>query len=53
MPAMTGADPVLIRIVSAVIVIRSAPLPTATVCGSTNVAAPVMRVIVSAPLRAS
>jgi len=50
---MIGSDPVLIRMVSAVIVMRSLPVPAATVWEPTNAACPVTTVTVSAPFRAS
>ena len=52
MSGMIGSEPVLIRMVGAVTVMRSSPSPTATVCASTKRAVPVMTVAVSLPLSA-
>jgi hypothetical protein len=53
MSGMMGSAPVLIRIVSAVIVRRSPPAVTPTVCGSVNAAWPVTTVTLSALFRES
>ena len=53
MSGTTGSEPVLIRMVGAVTVMRSSPSPTATVCASTKRAVPVITVAVSLPSRPS